>query len=243
MVSGITVVKHAPAVTSVSQEMTKLAEGQPQVLLAMTNGPACTSAMQEASTTGSTPPLSCGSLPSVCTGADAYMNPAGPAADLALTPVGPGVVSLNDPAHAEDTFVRFAVEQLEAADLDPTRELLGVGFGQYGWAHVEILRIAAMPGGLTRSNSLLALRGADLVHPLVDGASGLTHQRCGRCLFRGRSGLQPLRRQGEGLVPQGAAIDLNVVSGVRMGGASASADSVAAVDRACRRVRLTWVST
>lgn len=209
VVSGVTVVKHAPAVTSVSKEMAKLAEGQPQVLLAMTNGPACTSAMQEAATTGLDATALVRFLPSVCTGADAYMNPAGPAAD-GVYAVGPGVVSLNDPAHAEDTFVRFAVEELDAADLDPTRELLGVGFGQYGWAHVEILRIAAaLPGGLTRSNVLLALRGADLVHPLVDEGVRFTTSGAADAYFVEGAAYNRYDAKVKGWYPQGTAIDLN----------------------------------
>jgi len=209
VVAEVTVVKHAPAVTSVTKEMAKLAEGQPQVLLAMTNGPACTSAMQEAATAGLAATALVRFLPSVCTGADAYMSPAGPAAD-GVYAVGPGVVSLNDPAHAEDTFVRFAVEQLEAADLDPTRELLGVGFGQYGWAHVEILRIAAaLPGGLTRSNVLLALRGVDLVHPLVDGGVRFATSGAADAYFVEGAAYNRYDAKVKGWYPQGSAIDLN----------------------------------
>jgi hypothetical protein len=102
--------------------------------------------------------------------ATSYMVPAGDAAE-GFYAVGAGLRSTNDPAYAEDTFIKFAREQLAASGLDPSLELVGVGFAQYGWAHVEILRIAnALPGGLTRSNELLALRGAELDHPmLLDG--------------------------------------------------------------------------
>ncbi len=212
VVSEVKVVKHAPSVTSVAKEMAKLAEGQPQVLLAMTTGPACTSAMQEAANTGIDATAVVRFLPSGCTAADAYMNPAGPAAD-GFYAVGPGVVSLNDPAHVDDTFVRFAAEQLEAADLDPKRELLGVGFGQYGWAHVEILRIAAaLPGGLTRSNVLLALRGADLVHPMLDRGVRFTTSGTSDAYFVEGAAYNRYDTKVKGWYPQGAAIDLNGAS-------------------------------
>ncbi len=209
VVSQVTVVKHAPAVTVLAKEMAKLAESQPQVLLAMTNGPACTSVMQEAANTGLNATALVRFLPSACTAADAYMDPAGPAAD-GFYAVGPGAISLNDPAHAEDTFVRFAVEQLTAADVDPGRELLGVGFGQYGWAHVEILRIAAaLPGGLTRSNVLLALRGADLVHPMLDSGVRFSTSGTADPYFVEGAAYNRYDTKVKGWYRQGAAVDLN----------------------------------
>ena len=45
------------------------------------------------------------------------------------------------------------------------------GAGFYGWNHVEALRIAAeLPGGVSRTNLMLAVRSLDLDHPyLHDG--------------------------------------------------------------------------
>lgn len=209
VVSEVTVARHAPSVSSVAKEMAKLAESQPQVLLAMTTGPACTSVMQESANVGVAATALVRFLPSGCTGAEAYMEPAGPSAD-GFYAVGPGVISLNDPAHADDTFVRFAAEQLAAAQLDPTRELLGVGFGQYGWAHVEILRIAAaLPGGLTRTNVLLALRGADLVHPMLDTGVRFATNGTADAYFVEGAAYNRYDTKVKGWYPQGPAIDLN----------------------------------
>jgi hypothetical protein len=162
-------VKHDPTATTVAAEMAQIAAAEPQVLVVMTAGTACLGAVNEAAATGLKEAVLVRFIASGCK-VPGYMVPAGEAAG-GLYAVGAGLRSLNDPAFAEDTFVKFAREQLTASGLDPKRELVGVGFAQYGWAHVEILRTASgLPGGLTRSNVLLALRGTNLDHPmLLDG--------------------------------------------------------------------------
>ena len=85
-----------------------------------------------------------------------------------------GVKALGDPAFDGDPFVDFLVTLLADADLEPGEEALAAaGAGQFAWAYVEALRIAAeLDGGVSRTNLLLALRSLQLRHPMV--LSGIT---------------------------------------------------------------------
>lgn len=170
IVSEVMVVKHEPTAQNVSPEMDELSAFDPEVFLSMTAGQPCLSAIVEAARTGMTESAAALFTPSSCRQPDLYVAPAGLDGD-GFWSVGGGVKSLNDPAFADDTFVAFARDTIAAAGLDPSNELIGVGFAQYGWAHVEMLRIAdALPGGLSRTNLVLALRGSQLRHPiLLDG--------------------------------------------------------------------------
>jgi branched-chain amino acid transport system substrate-binding protein len=175
IVSSVTFVRHDPQVSSVADEMAEIAEDEPDVFLSMTSGDACLSALQEATAQGVKTRALAMFTPLRCSQPALYMAPAGAAAD-GFYVVGAGVKSSADPVYAEDTFVRFVNDQLAAAGFGDDRPLVGVGFAQYGWAHVEILRLAAaLPGGLSRSNVVLALRAADLDHPmLLDGVRFVT---------------------------------------------------------------------
>jgi hypothetical protein len=75
---------------------------------------------------------------------------------------------------------------------------------------VEILRIAAaMPGGLTRSNLLLAMRGADLVHPLVDRGVHFATSGTADAYFVEGAAYNRYDTKVKGWYPQGTAVDLN----------------------------------
>lgn len=167
IVSELIVVTHDPGALTVPDEMAELAEAAPRVFLSMTAGQPCLSAVEEAARSGLTDSAVALFTPSGCKQPEQYLAPVG-AAGHGFWVVGGGVKSTVDPAYADETFVKFVNEQLAEAGLDPGRVLVGVGFAQYGWAHVEMLRLAsALPGGLSRSNLVLALRGADLAHPML----------------------------------------------------------------------------
>ncbi|MGF1600060.1 MAG: ABC transporter substrate-binding protein [Acidimicrobiales bacterium] len=175
VVSEVVAVTHDPAATTVESEMAELAAADPDVFVSMTAGEPCVSAIQEAQRTGLTVSALALFTPSVCRQPATYMTPAGDAAQGFLV-VGAGVKSTLDPQYADETFIAFTNERLTEVGLDPAASLVGIGFAQYGWAHVELLRVAAaLPGGLTRTNVLLAMRSLDLHHPmLLDGVNFAT---------------------------------------------------------------------
>ncbi len=170
VVGEFVAVPHDPAAPTVTNEMTTIAASNPDVFISMTAGNPCLLAVQEAGNSGLTETAKASFAPSVCKDANAYMIPAGDAAD-GFYIVGGGLKTTTDPQYADDAFISFLNEKLEEADLDTSVGLYGTGFGQFGWAHVEALRIAAeLEGGLTRTNLMLAQRAMDVIHPLtLDG--------------------------------------------------------------------------
>ncbi len=172
VVSEFKPVPHDPAAPTVTNEMTTIAAFEPDVFLSMTAGNPCLLAVQEAGNSGLTETADLLFAPSVCKDPNAYMIPAGDAADGFLI-VGGGAKATTDVQYADEPFIKFVNEELEAAGLDTSVGLYGTGFGQFGFAHVETMRIAAeLEGGLTRSNFLLAQRSLNIDHPLfLDGIS------------------------------------------------------------------------
>lgn len=172
VISEIQGVSHSPTASSVKTEMATVAAGQPAVFIAMTAGRPCLQAVQEAAATGLSTSARALFMPSICRDPATFMAPAG-AAGQGWRIVGGGVKAPNDSRYPADPYLAFVTRSLTAAGLDPANNLAATGFGLFGWAQVEALRIAAdLPGGLTRANLLLALHGLQLHHPMVlDGLS------------------------------------------------------------------------
>jgi branched-chain amino acid transport system substrate-binding protein len=165
-------VRHDPAAATLTNEITTLAAGNPDVFISMTAGNPCLLATQEAGRSGLTETAQALFQPSVCKAVSAYMAPAGEAADGWLI-FGGGWKDNTDPQYADDTYISWINSQMEAAGLDPNISLNATGYGQFGWAHVQVLQIAAaLPGGLSRTNLSLALHALDMNHPgLIEGIS------------------------------------------------------------------------
>ena len=167
VIEEVITVAHDPASTNLSTEMATVLESEPDIYISMTAGPSCPRAMQAADEVGLTSSVQALFQPSVCRDIGTYVTPAGDAAAGWLVIDG-GQKSVGDPTQAGDPYVGFVREELTAAGLDPDNNLHANGFGFLGWTYVEALRIAAeLPGGLSRTNLVLAMRGMDLVHPLL----------------------------------------------------------------------------
>ncbi|MDH3681341.1 MAG: ABC transporter substrate-binding protein, partial [Acidimicrobiia bacterium] len=142
VVSEFQAVPHDPAAPTVTNEMTTIAAGDPDVFISMTAGNPCLLAVQEAGNSGLTTDGTVLFAPSVCKDPNAYMIPAGDAAD-GWNIVGGGIKATTDPQYADEPFIKFLNETLDAAGIDTSVGLYGTGFGMFAWAHVEALRIAA----------------------------------------------------------------------------------------------------
>ena len=172
VISEFVPIRHDPAAPTVTNEMTTIAAGDPDVFISMTAGNPCLLAVQEAGNAGLTDGETVLFAPSVCKDPNAYMIPAGDAADDWLI-VGGGAKVNTDPQYADDPYIAWANSKLEEAGLDISIGLYFTGFGFFAWQTVEVMRIANdLPGGLSRTNLILASRGLDLEHPaLIDGIS------------------------------------------------------------------------
>lgn len=209
VVSEFVPVPHDPAAPTVTNEMTTIASENPDVFISMTAGNPCLLAVQEAGNSGMTDGETVLFAPSVCKSIDAYMAPAGDAADGWYI-VGGGLKDSTDPQYADDPYISWMNESLDEAGLDTTVGLYGTGFGQFGWAWVEALRIAAeLEGGLTRTNLILALRGMDVVHPqTIQGISFAVNGDEDSYYIEG-SEISRFDAAGQTWIQEGSVVDLN----------------------------------
>ncbi|MGB1734730.1 MAG: ABC transporter substrate-binding protein, partial [Acidimicrobiales bacterium] len=165
VVSEYLPVRHDPAAPTLTNEVTTIAAFSPDVFISMTAGNPCLLAIQEVEASGLLDTLSAAFTPSVCKGIAAYMAPAGMAAD-GWWIAGGGWIDSTDANYVDAPYIKFLNDTLAADGLDPTVSLYGTGFGDYGWSYNEVLRVAAeLPGGLSRSNFILALRTFSGHHP------------------------------------------------------------------------------
>jgi branched-chain amino acid transport system substrate-binding protein len=164
-------VRHDPAAPTLTNEVTTIAAFDPDVFISMTAGNPCLLAIQEVEASGLLERLSAAFTPSVCKAIAAYMAPAGMAADSWWV-VGGGVKDSTDPQYTDEPFIAFLNDTLTAGGLDPSISLLATGyFFAYPWT--ETLRVAnELPGGMSRTNVMLAARSIDIYHPLMmDGVA------------------------------------------------------------------------
>ena len=169
VVSEYLPVRHDPAAPTLTNEVTTIAAFDPDVFISMTAGNPCVLAIQEVEAAGLLDTLSAAFTPSVCKAIEAYMKPAGMAAD-AWYVVGGGNKDSTDPKHVNEPFIAFINDFLRDQDLDPAISLYAAGVS-YGYPHTEMLRVAAeLPGGLNRTNFILAVRNIAIYHPqILDG--------------------------------------------------------------------------
>lgn len=170
VVSEFLPVRHDPAAPTLTDEIATILASGPDVFILMTAGKVCVLAIQEAGQSGLYDNIKAkgGVLitPSVCKGVEAYMKPAGDAADGWWT-IGGGLKDAAEPQFVDEPFIQFIGSNLEAAGVDPAASLYADGY-TYGYPYGEALRIAAdLPGGLSRTNFILAVRSLDINHPMV----------------------------------------------------------------------------
>ncbi len=166
VVSEFVPVRHDPAAPTVTNEITTIAASGPDVFISMTAGNACLLAVQEAESSGLNEDIEAAFTPSVCKPIAAYMAPAGDAAN-GWWVVGGGAKDTTDAVKMEEPFIQFVNGLITDAGEDAGISLTGEGTFR-GYAFSEALRIAdALPGGLSRSNMMLALRNFRIFHPGV----------------------------------------------------------------------------
>jgi ABC-type branched-subunit amino acid transport system substrate-binding protein len=157
-----------PSAPTIKNEMTTLASKNPDAFIMMSTGTPCTQAITEAAENGLARTAKQLWQPSVCKPLSLVgKDKVGDASNNWLI-VGGGQVDINDPAVADQAAIVWAKDVLQKAGLDPkSSSNLGAGF-YLGWPWLETVRIAAaLDGGLSRTNMLLAMRSLDLNSPFL----------------------------------------------------------------------------
>ena len=166
VVSEYLPVRHDPAAPTLTNEVTTIAAFDPDVFISMTAGNPCLLAIQEVESSGLLDRIEAAFTPSVCKGIAAYLAPAGMAADEWWV-VGGGLKDTTDPGKMEEPFIKFVRDLISDAGEDPGISLTGDGACR-GLEFTEAFRIAdALPGGMSRTNLMLALRNFKIYNPCV----------------------------------------------------------------------------
>ncbi|KIE52288.1 MAG: hypothetical protein MB55_08510 [marine actinobacterium MedAcidi-G3] len=151
-------VRHDPAAPTLTNEVTTIAAFDPDVFISMT--------IQEVESSGLLDRIEAAFTPSVCKGIAAYLAPAGMAADDWWV-VGGGLKDTTDPGKMDEPFIKFVRDMISDAGEDPGISLTGDGACR-GLEFTEAFRIAdALPGGMSRTNLMLALRNFKIYNPCV----------------------------------------------------------------------------
>ncbi|MFN0089227.1 MAG: ABC transporter substrate-binding protein, partial [Acidimicrobiales bacterium] len=159
----VTYENHDPQAPQIINEMTTLASTNADVIILMTASGFCTQGFTALAQSTWKPKEKI--APQTCAALN-FWHPAGQAAVdwVVETPV----YDITEPSDQNQPFVKLARENLQKAGLEPTAQR-GNGY-IYAWPMVDALKRAAkMPGGLSRTNLILAaraLRGAEK-HPMV----------------------------------------------------------------------------
>jgi ABC-type branched-subunit amino acid transport system substrate-binding protein len=156
---------------NITDSMTTLAAEEPDVFIAMTGGQQCTQSVLEAAQNGMKEEAEYLFLSATCKGASFVgkdkIGGDGSAAD-GWWIVGGGSVDLNSPSNDGDAYVAWARKLLADGGYDYRKSgsfSLGVF---YVFPIVQALRIAGdLPGGVTRTNLMLAMRAFDMTHPML----------------------------------------------------------------------------
>ncbi|MCC6434789.1 MAG: ABC transporter substrate-binding protein [Acidimicrobiales bacterium] len=156
---------------TITDPMTTLAAQNPQVFIAMTGGAQCTQSVLEAAQNGMQDNVEYRFLSATCKGAS-FVGKDKVGGDGSVSDgwwiVGGGSVDLNSSSNDADAYVVWAREQLAANGHDYKKSgsfSLGVF---YAFPMIQALRIAGeLPGGLSRTNLVLALRAFDMTHPML----------------------------------------------------------------------------
>ncbi len=161
-----------PTAPTITDPMTTLASKNCTIFIAMTAGTSCTQSIQEAANNGMNEKVKYRFQPSVC-GSISFVgkDKVGNAGANGWYIVQGGVKDLNSPAYDNDPYMKFAREELRVAGHDyKSSGSFGSGY-YFAWGYEQVLRVAsALPGGLSRTNLMNAIRNMDMTHPyLLDG--------------------------------------------------------------------------
>lgn len=181
---------------------------EPDVLIAMTVAEHCAPTITQVEAAGLVETLDAAFATQACHPADTYLAPAGEATDGWWIATG-GAKSHDDPTHADEPIMKLLRSSIDSDSSSQSQELFALGY-RYGYTYVEALRTAAaLPGGLTRSNFMLAVRALDFDHPLyLDGVPARMRGAADASLIEG-SQFSQYDAAADELVQKGDVLDID----------------------------------
>ncbi len=171
--SNIELVKeelHEGTAPNLTNQYTSVAATNADVLLLQTSGVFCTQGMGEVEKGSWKPKVM---MSATCQSLSQFFKPL---VDQGLTGKDTYIIQtfkdVNDPAFADEEFVKLYQETLTKQGLDPKQSTYATGW-IFAWYMTEILKLASTyEGGLNRANIMLAARAIDAPMPLLlDGLS------------------------------------------------------------------------
>ena len=152
--------------STVTDQMTTIAAGEPNVFLAMLVGTACLQAVTEAAQNGMKDATPYKFLSSTCKGSTPLTKDVAGDAGDGWWSIGGGLKDLLSPAFDNDPWIRYARDAFKGAGFDYKAFQSNAHGVMYAWGFGQAMLIAGMlDGGLTRSNLILALRALDMTNP------------------------------------------------------------------------------
>jgi branched-chain amino acid transport system substrate-binding protein len=157
---------HEPTAPDLTNQFTTLAATNADVVLIETSGVFCTQALSELERNTSWNPIVI--MSGTCASLSQFFQPL---IDQGLTGEGTNLIQyvkdVNDPAFADDEFVKLFHSTLKEQGLDSKQTTYATGW-LFAWYMVEALKQAATyEGGLDRGNIALAAQYIDAQNPLV----------------------------------------------------------------------------
>ena len=158
-----------PTAPTITDPMTTLASKNCTVFIAMTAGTSCTQSVVEAAQNGMKEKVKYLFQPLTCAGTS-FISKEKVGGDGSASNkwwiFNPGIKDNKDPSLNADPWMVFIKDLLTKKGIDPnSSSSLGNGFA-YAWPYVQTLLIAqALPGGLNRSNVMVAHRAINMTPP------------------------------------------------------------------------------
>ena len=162
VIGEITIQRYEATAPNITNEMTTLAASDAPVYILMSGTIYCPQSMDEIANRAWDPELKI--IPSVCSTVNSFI-PAGDNAEGWITLQA--TKDVIDTRFDGDEFVELSRQVITDNGFDPADGFTGQGISN-AYPLVENLKVAdALPGGLTRTNMMLAVRTMRLQHPLL----------------------------------------------------------------------------
>jgi branched-chain amino acid transport system substrate-binding protein len=156
---------HEPSAVTITEQMTTLAAFKPDFFFMASTGTPCSQVLSEAAQNGMKEAVKYKFLASTCKATGAVTKDKAADTSEGWWSAGGGIKDIASSTYDQDQWVVAAREWLTSAGYDYKEPIMNLGLS-YAWTLQQGLLIGgALPGGLTRSNLLIALRAMDMTNP------------------------------------------------------------------------------